>query len=156
MPELTIPEAAAALGISVDTVRRRLKRGQLQSRQDDRGRLLVQVEAVDADAGSGLIASSDFEHVRQELEHTKTLLAEVRHQRDRLEQELQSRTAEHSTAEAELRRLLGNEQLALQQLQRLLPSPQEATGGPETPAATQNTGGETGGLRKLWNRVWGS
>ena len=41
MAELTIPEAAVALGVSTDTVRRRIKAGALDSRTDARGRYLV-------------------------------------------------------------------------------------------------------------------
>ena len=43
MAELTIPEAAAALGISTDTVRRRVKAGILTARTDERGRYLIEV-----------------------------------------------------------------------------------------------------------------
>jgi excisionase family DNA binding protein len=39
--ELTLPEAAAVLGVSVDTVRRHIKRGELSVRKDARGRVRV-------------------------------------------------------------------------------------------------------------------
>ncbi|HLC23673.1 MAG TPA: helix-turn-helix domain-containing protein, partial [Dehalococcoidia bacterium] len=45
MAELTISEAAVALGVSVDTIRRKIKRGELRARQDNKGRYLVAVEA---------------------------------------------------------------------------------------------------------------
>src|SRR5688500_2438517 len=41
MAELLLVEAAAALGVSVDTIRRRVKRGELAAHADGQGRLLV-------------------------------------------------------------------------------------------------------------------
>ena len=43
MAELGMVEAAAALGVSVDTIRRRIKAGALGARHDERGRLLVTI-----------------------------------------------------------------------------------------------------------------
>jgi len=48
MAELTISEAAVALGVSVDTIRRKIKRGELRARQDNKGRYMVAVEAPGA------------------------------------------------------------------------------------------------------------
>ena len=42
---LTIADAAARLGISTDTVRRKLKRGQLQAKRDNHGQWWVEVPA---------------------------------------------------------------------------------------------------------------
>ena len=41
MPELGIGDTAAALGVSVDTIRRRMKRGELPARKTPDGRWLV-------------------------------------------------------------------------------------------------------------------
>jgi excisionase family DNA binding protein len=41
MPEMRLPEAAAALGVSVDTIRRRVKRGELAHHTDGQGRIVV-------------------------------------------------------------------------------------------------------------------
>ena len=41
MPELGIGDTATALGVSVDTVRRRMKRGELPARKTPDGRWLV-------------------------------------------------------------------------------------------------------------------
>ena len=48
MAELTIPEAAVALGLSTDTVRRRIRAGALASRTDARGRYLVDLPEATA------------------------------------------------------------------------------------------------------------
>jgi excisionase family DNA binding protein len=138
--DLTIAEAAAQLGVSVDTVRRRIKSGRLASHVDPAGRLLVAVEPAAEGAPPGADARTDL--LRQELDHTRAMLEEVRRQRDELA------TAERSRADAlasevdvlreqltaanegqrELRVLLlrTNEQLGIaqQQLQALLPAPE--------------------------------
>lgn len=46
MPELTMAEAAVALGVHLDTIRRRIRRGELAVRRDERGRNLVMVPDV--------------------------------------------------------------------------------------------------------------
>jgi len=50
MAELTVPEAAAALGVHHETIRRRIRRGELAARKDERGRVLVDVPRTHADA----------------------------------------------------------------------------------------------------------
>jgi excisionase family DNA binding protein len=50
MPELTVPEAAAALGVHHETIRRRIRRGELTARKDERGRVLVDVPRTHAGA----------------------------------------------------------------------------------------------------------
>ena len=112
MPELSITEAAAQLGVSSDTVRRRIRRGQLHARLDARGHYRIELEAVETAPAGG----QDTALLRLELEL-------LRHQRDGLEEDLQqARRAQERDAEerAELRRLLS-------QALRMLPA------GPETP-----------------------
>jgi excisionase family DNA binding protein len=46
MPALLLPEAAAVLGVSVDTIRRRVRKGQLTATHDAEGRLLVEIPAA--------------------------------------------------------------------------------------------------------------
>lgn len=46
MPELLLRDAANHLGVSLDTMRRRVRRGDLPARRDGRGRLLVTIEMV--------------------------------------------------------------------------------------------------------------
>jgi excisionase family DNA binding protein len=43
MTEMTIREAADALGVSMDTIRRRVRRGEFASRRDARGWVLVEL-----------------------------------------------------------------------------------------------------------------
>lgn len=128
MAELSISEAAATLGVSVDTVRRKIKRGELQAQQDEHGKYLVRVEAPDG--GSlpvpPLVGPAETTRLRLELDQAERMIQELRHQREVLEAELQgTREAmqDAGTERAELRRLLGNAQM---QLSRALPAPAEA------------------------------
>ncbi|MBI2858587.1 MAG: excisionase family DNA-binding protein [Chloroflexi bacterium] len=121
MAELTISEAAAALGVSVDTVRRKIKRGEMQAHQDPRGKYLVQVDEteverpqVDAEDNG----QADMARLKLELVHSRAMLEELRHQRETLEAELQgTRQAlqDAATERSEMRRLLGNAQMQLSQ-----------------------------------------
>jgi hypothetical protein len=59
---LALLDAAVALGVSGDTVRRRVRRGELPSRHDERGRLIVELPAAtsppaDAEPGPAVEAS---------------------------------------------------------------------------------------------------
>lgn len=139
MGDLTIPEAAAALGVSVDTVRRRIRRGDLEARKDQRGRYVIYIEGI----GAGAVVSAapvDAVATQRDLDHTREMTAELRRQRDRLEERL----AESRQAEGELRRLLANAQ---QQLGALLPAPpmpttldQEVGETPSTPPPEKRRG----------------
>lgn len=128
MADLTISEAAAALGVSVDTIRRKIKRGELTAHQDSRGKYLVSVDssaAAAAPAGPSA-GPADTARLRLELEQAENMIEELRHQREVLEAELQgTRQAmqEAATERAELRRLLGNAQML--QMVRALPAPAE-------------------------------
>ena len=135
MIEMTVGEAAEHFGISVDAVRRRIRRGELRSKQDDRGRYIV---IVDTDGASPVpeegppTDAAEMARLRMQLEHERELLAEVRRQRDELavlldsqrsqieaSYEAQQRDAEERS---ELRRLLGNAQM---QISSLLPAPRQ-------------------------------
>ncbi|MDO8472702.1 MAG: excisionase family DNA-binding protein [Dehalococcoidia bacterium] len=129
MAELTISEAAAALGVSVDTIRRKIKRGEMHAQQDSRGKYLVSVEGPVAGAASAGPASgpADSARLRLELEQAERMIEELRHQRQVLESELQgTRLAmqDAATERSELRRLLGNAQML--QMGRALPAPAES------------------------------
>jgi excisionase family DNA binding protein len=136
MAEMTVSEAAAYLGITNDAVRRRIRRGELQAKQDDRGRYVV---VIDTDAPVPPPprpeprlpqVSEEIARLRLQLEHERELLAEVRRQRDELAVLLDAQRAQIEAAfeaqqrdaeeRAELRRLLGNAQM---QLSSLLPPP---------------------------------
>ena len=96
MAELTITEAAAALGVSPGTVRRRARRGELPARKDPGGRYLVEVDVDSAEASrsaaNGTAAAAqaaELLHLREELER---VLREVSH-RDELLNETRQRAA---------------------------------------------------------------
>jgi hypothetical protein len=138
MPAFLLPEAAAALGVSVDTIRRRVRRGQLAATHDAEGRLVVDIPAarqVPADAMQDAMQTAEAAwqmpstppepamhlHSTDDATHARELLAEVRLQRDHLEAtvaDLRVRLDTAEQAQAELRRLLA---AALQQ--RALPAP---------------------------------
>ncbi|GEM_PF-665111 len=120
MAELTITEAAAALGVSVDTVRRRIKSGEMEAHQDSRGKYLVAVEASNgtpvAVPGPGGLA--DVARLKLDLDHAFAMVDELRHQRETLEAELQgARQAlqDAATDRSEMRKLLGIAQMQLSQ-----------------------------------------
>jgi excisionase family DNA binding protein len=90
--EVTLSEAASRLGVSVDTVRRRLRSGELAGRQLGRRTLVTVPESVSPSRRAG-----------------DELLAEVRAERDRLAAQVDAlnRQLEAAAAErAELRGLL--------------------------------------------------
>ncbi|MGH7777726.1 MAG: helix-turn-helix domain-containing protein [Candidatus Dormibacterales bacterium] len=100
MARAGIPEAAARLGVSVDTVRRRVRAGRLAASRDERGRYLVEIpEPRRPGPPIGEPSPTPAEEV----------LSELRRQRDQLSAQLadQQRHLEaHMAAEADLRRLL--------------------------------------------------
>lgn len=163
MAEMTIPEAAAVLGVSVATIRRRVQQGDLPARQDARGRYLVTVDTAAAGSGhSPQATATELAQLRLELKHTQELLAEVRRQRDELAILLDAQRAQMEAVyeaqaradeeRAELRRLLGNAQM---QLSALLPVPHHGEGGPEERAARLSADGQTQKRRRRWWWPWG-
>lgn len=143
MPTLPIPDAAAALGVSVDTVRRRIRSGALTAQRDGRGRYLVDVPTpayADAYAAPGerlgtpTQATAAGDRDREEIAFLRA--------------ELERRGVEL----AEMRRLLGNAQ---QQLAGLLPAPAESVTTRTEPAenAPLDTQPTQRSRRPRW-RVW--
>ncbi|MGH2588925.1 MAG: hypothetical protein ACRDJE_28710 [Dehalococcoidia bacterium] len=114
MTEMTIAQAAASLGVSVDTIRRRIKLGMLDAHTDQTGRRMVLMQGT---ATPPVVVHGETERLHQELEHTREVLEEVRRQRDELAAQLDAqrqqllaatRALERDAEErAELRRLLG-------------------------------------------------
>lgn len=124
MPDVPLEQAAIVLGVSVDTVRRRIRLGRLQTYRDTAGRRLVTVPAAPA-------LPEDVERLRQqerersealqrENDHLVELVAELRRQRQHLEAHiaaLQEQVHAAGEAQRDLHRLLAN---ALEQVARLL------------------------------------
>ena len=101
MATVGIREAARLLGVSTDTIRRRIERGDLPAHKDARGRWVIEVDesmfAAPPEPAIDVTAQQREELIRLRAENDalQALLDEVRSSRDR--------TVE---AEAELRRIL--------------------------------------------------
>ncbi len=131
MAELGIEEAAAFYGIAAEAIWRAIQEGQLAARIDPMGRYLVtipppaspsvtqQVSTPSAPSpthgspgpASRAYPESEGERLRYELEYTRYLLAEVSHQRDQLEAQVQAQLHQLERAEEaqhELRVLIGS------------------------------------------------
>jgi excisionase family DNA binding protein len=85
-PDLTVAEAAAVLGISVQSVRRRLAAGMLTSYRDEQGRVRI-VPRVAGGAG-GTIPEETATRLIAELRDTKRQLRDAQRQKASLEREL--------------------------------------------------------------------
>jgi hypothetical protein len=145
LPDLTIPQAAARLGVSVDTVKRRCKRGALRCRRTAEGRVLVEldgdpnVEDAAQPRGSAPQVQGDaFNNVKGILARLEAVTAE----RDWLRRRVESAEAERH----ELRVLLG---AAQQSMAAALPAPQDAP----HPAVRTTDSAEPGTHRPWW-RFW--
>ncbi|GAC1345193.1 MAG: hypothetical protein NVSMB29_19330 [Candidatus Dormibacteria bacterium] len=113
MPVMTISEAALTLGVSTDTVRRRVKRGELQETQDARGHLCVDVDAIGPDVE--VTGRSAAPQLAIEVAHLRSMLDRASQERDRAIEESQAWRTEAQRASGERAELLR----ALQQQQAL-------------------------------------
>ena len=78
-PELTLPEAAALLGTSVESVRRRIKAGQIRAFRDERGRVRIVATVAPPAGAQTLEDEAGFEaeslaQLWQELKATRNQL----------------------------------------------------------------------------------
>jgi excisionase family DNA binding protein len=143
---MTIAESAAALGVSVDTVRRRIKQGRLEAHTDPSGRVMVMTPSVPRPATApgaapdplpftspmisfsrSDITASDLEReqLARELEHARAMLAEVQRQRDELSVLLAAQRAQVET----LTRLVEQDAAERAELRRLLGDAMQSAGG---------------------------
>jgi hypothetical protein len=139
VPKLAMNEAATALGIHPDTLRRRIKRGQIAAERDAEGRYVIDVPDADADVGSAEAAP------RQAPDRAEALPRHLQMQLDGLKEEVAWLRARLEAAEAErgeLRRMLNLEQqtVAAAQQAALLAAPaplmpREAPARPDTVTA---------------------
>src|SRR5437868_6866165 len=107
VPKLPMNDAAAALGIHPDTLRRRIKRGQIAAERDAEGRYVIDVPDADATANTADAAPT------QAPSGTGALPRHVQMLLDGLREEvtwLRSRLEAAETERAELRRMLNLEQ----------------------------------------------
>ncbi len=128
MPDVTLEQAAIVLGVSVDTVRRRIRLGQLSAHREARGRSLVTVPAAPA-----LPADIDrlrqrereqYDSLKRDCDHLREILDELRREQTQLQEHntvLTGLLANANESQRELRSLLGKAQ---QQIDRLLPRPE--------------------------------
>lgn len=89
MPTLDIPSAARMLGVSTDTVRRRIKDGRLEARRERSGRWLVDVDVATADgtaeaAGAAVADRERLVRLQAENEGLRALVTELAGVRDHL------------------------------------------------------------------------
>ncbi len=101
MPAVTIAQAALALGVSPDTVRRRVQRGVLQPSHDAKGHLLVDLTGI-ASIGAlpASAAAAEIAHLQTQNE---SLRLELGIRREEAQQALQALT--------EMRRLVSQSQM---------------------------------------------
>jgi hypothetical protein len=92
--QLTLTEAAALLGSSVENVGRRIKAGTIRTFRDRRGRLRVNASVTyDVDDGDVVPEESDSEAVArlwEELKHARARIEEMEAENGRLQNELQA------------------------------------------------------------------
>ena len=138
MAEMTVAEAAERLGVSVETIRRWIRSGQLVSRRDPRGHVTVEVLAGsgrDPDAAPSATQSghrhSHPVDLRRQLAHVNGLLAEVRRQRDQLEAQVAAQAHLLEQAAAERPELLRRLKAAQEELRLAL-----ALAGGKPPSAS--------------------
>lgn len=108
MAEVTIAQAAASLGVSDDTIRRRIKAGELDAREDERGRKIVTLPDEPPSAATATDGAST-----STANHIQEWLADVRAERDRLAEQvrfLAQQLDASTTAQSQLRELLAREQ----------------------------------------------
>ena len=103
MPSLPLADAAAHMGVSVHTLRRRIRRGELEAVKDDRGRYLVKVEDTwPQPAGGGGHAAPASLHTPAD---DPAAAAVLRERVARLEDELEARRREAEAAEVAQREM---------------------------------------------------
>jgi transposase-like protein len=147
---LTVPQAAEALGVTVDAVRGRIRRGKLNSEQHA-GTVYVWLDAPEEDDSRGPSATSHRPSDDQS-ERIEDFREQVAYLREQLQAERQ--------AHAESRRLL---MAALERIPPQIEAPQEAAEASETveeepqraephPAARD---AQEGAGRRWWRRWFG-
>ena len=143
---LTVPQAAEALGVTVDAVRGRIRRGKLDSEQHA-GSVYVWLDAPEEDDSRGPSTTSHRPSADQS-ERIEDFREQVAYLREQLQAERQ--------AHAEARRLL---MAALERIPPQLEAPSEPPESPETPSdsapnTTTPPEPETPAEPRPWWRRW--
>jgi hypothetical protein len=103
--ELTLTEAAALLGTTTQTLRRRIQKDEIQTRRDSRGRLrVIPLLGVSADMAQGAIddAQATVARLYEEMKRLRQDLTQVQRERDGLREELVSAREALNWAQDEL------------------------------------------------------
>lgn len=155
---LSMKHAAERLGVSVDTIRRRMKKGELVGEKEPtpqgyEWRIILPREESDATEPQGEPASASHQGDAIELELLRERLDELKQERDAWKEQAQ-RSAE---AEAELRRLLWQAQeRALPERATLQDAPRAPESGLPMSGALQEEPEAKGWLARLLGVLRGS
>jgi excisionase family DNA binding protein len=153
---LSIKDAAERLGVSVDTIRRRMKKGELVGEKEPtpqgyEWRIVLPVDESSAtEPPEELVASPSLAGVAIELELLRERLDELKAERDAWREQAQR----SSEAERELRILLRQSQ------ELALPAKATRQGAPGAPEEmspiSEGAQSATGWLARLWSALRGS
>jgi len=143
---LTVAQAAEVLGVSQDAVRKRIRRGTIQSGRDESGRVYVYVPA------SETVHKTDQDTSQPQPDAT-ALTSELRDRLRYVEGQLEAERQAH----AEARRLL---MAALERIPPQLEAPPEKREPPESPGPTGTPPeapeeAQEGVQRPWWRRMFG-
>lgn len=148
-----IKDAAERLGVSADTIRRRMKKGELVGEKEPtpqgyEWRILLPVEDSDAQEPTTPASSASDKGDAIRLELLRERIDELKEERDAWrEQALRS-----GEAERELRFLLrGAQELALP----AKATPQDVPGATQEPSRVSGNSQEKGAVRRLWHWLRG-
>lgn len=170
---VSIQDAAQRLGVSPDTIRRRVRSGELEGQQEKTAQGFVwrvkvpMVSAAPSVSGENAAGpTGQADGGAQELAHVRAMLEEVRHHRSQLETQLAAQQAElearrreaedHDRIVLDLSERLREAHVLLGQAQQALPSRVEPVAQEPAPEAHQTpTAGpqQAEGRAGLWERV---
>ncbi len=140
---LTVPEAATVLGVTVDAVRGRIRRGKLASEHDENGTVYVWVETPEVDRPGPSPTVEGPSHAQSELVEA-------------LQDQIQTLKQQLATAEERDRE---NRRLLAAALERIpaIEAPQEAAESTESaePQSDRGTTPEEQEQRSWWRRMFG-
>lgn len=144
MEHVTIREAAARLGVTELTVRRRMKRGEIEHGKDDRGRLWVAVPAGVAEAaevGQNALGPSTLQLIQELTAERDRWVAEAAAKQatiDLLFQQAENYQVLLYEAQSQLKRLSAPREKPPLLMERIDQREVDAT-GPEPPSLPANT-----------------
>ena len=161
---LTVPEAATVLGVTVDAVRGRIRRGTLPSEHDKHGKVYVWVSATESDRPGpsetvGDQAEASRGRAADQSELVESLLEQVRYMREQLAEEREARRRA-DTIMAQLSQANAEQARTIRALEGPPETPQEPETAPEGTERVETPADPGGSLeaterRSWWRRVFG-